>query len=237
MWNYQIKFFNAINLIFCLLILIFSGCYATEVVEIKVGVDSKIEMKKYKTIAVMDFIDKKSKSNEINGKIVARMIRKQLKINKGFSVLEEKLMEFEGGINEDEINDPKFLTSISSQLGVDALIVGDFEFYQKYQSVPYIAERYSSTTGKYTPEGRSYVQRVYGFAFRARVIDGATGETVFSFTPRAEERPEYRESGSLTLSDGTNDPANLRNMAVKPINNFVLSLVPHYEKERRTLIK
>lgn len=217
--------------------LIFSGCYATEVIEIKIGVDSKIEMKKYKTIAVMDFIDKKSKTNEINGKIIARMIRKQLKANKDFTILEEKSMEFEGGLNEDDINDPKFLTSISSQLGVDALIIGDFEFYQKYQSVPYIAERYSSTTGKYTPEGRSYIQKVYGFAFRAKVIDGLTGETVFNFTPRAEERPEYRESLSLPFSDGTNDPANLRNMAVKPVNNFVLSLVPHYEKERRSLIK
>jgi hypothetical protein len=219
------------------LFMFFIGCYETEVANIMVKVDSKVDMNKYHTIAVIDFIDKKTKPSETNGKIIARMIRKQLKSNKDFQVLDERNMELDGELHEDDIKDPATLVSISNQLGVDSLIVGEFEFYQRYQSVPYIVERYSTNTGKYTPEARNYVQNVYGLSINARVIDGATGETVFSYAPRAEEKPDYQSSLALPFSDGTSDPANLRAIAMKPVTNLVLSLIPHYEKERRLLVK
>jgi len=166
------------------------------------------------------------------------MIRKQLKNSKEFQILDEHNMNLDTDIHEDEIIDPVILVSLGSQLGVDALIVGEFEFSQRYQTVPYIVDRYSSSEKKYIPEGRSYIQRMYSFTFHAKVIDSATGETVYEYTPRTDEKPEYRSSGlGLLLSDGSSDPANLRAMAVKPVTNFVISLIPHYEREHRVLVK
>ena len=227
----------ALYLLSGILLLILSGCYETQMVKIKVRVDSKVDMSKYQTIAVMDFVDKKIKPNEMNGKIIARLVRKQLKKGKGFQVLEERNMEFGSSISRDDIKDPMIIAFIGRQLDVDALIVGEFEFYQRYQSVPYIAERYSTSTGRYAPEGRSYIQKVYGLSLKAMVVDCKSGETVFTYTPRIEERPEYRNTFSLPFSDGTSDPSNLRSMVAKPVNNFVLSLMPHYEKQRRLIIK
>ncbi len=218
-------------------IFIFSGCLSSETVEIKVKVDSKIDMTKYKTIAVIDFVDKKTKPDEMNGKIIARMIRQQLNKSKEFQVLEEKNMEFDSPITYEDINDPMVLSTIGRQLDVDAIIIGEFDFYQRYQSVPYITERYSIQTGKYMPEGRSYIRKVYGISLKIKVIDSKTGETIFNYNPRVEEQPEYRSSFALPFTDGTNDPSNFRAIVAKPVTKFVLSLVPHYEKERRYLVK
>ena len=227
-----------IILAFCFLSLIcFIGCYSTESVNITVRMDSKVDMRKYHSIAILNFFDKKSKPNEDQGKILARMIRKQLKNSKDFQVLDERNMDLDTDIHEDDIKDSSILASICNQLGVDALIVGEFEFSQRYQPVPYIVERYSSQTGKYVPEGRTYVQRTYSFLFHAQVVDGATGETIYDYSPRTEERPDYNSSGLGLLLDKTNDPANLRAIAAKSVTNFVLSLVPHSERERRILVK
>ncbi|MDQ1328847.1 MAG: TolB protein [Candidatus Poribacteria bacterium] len=225
-------------ILFLLPIICFTGCYSTESVNIKVKVNPKVDMSKYKAIAVIDFLDKKSKPNVDQGKIISRMIKKQLKKSEEFQILDEKSMELNNDIHEDDIKDPSSLVSLGSQLGVDALIIGEFEFSQRYQSVPYIVDRYSSNERKYVPEGNSYIRNVYSFSFHAKVIDGKTGETIFDYSPRTEEKPDYQSSGlGLLFSDGTNDPASLRAIALKPITNFVLSLTPHYENERRIVIR
>jgi hypothetical protein len=225
-------------LMFCIPAMIFLfGCYSTENVNITVRADSKIDMRKYKTIAVMDFVDKKSKADGDNGKIISRMIRKQLKKSKDFQVLEERNMTIENVVHEDEIGDINILASLGNQLGVDALIVGEFDISQRYQSVPYIVDRYSTSTGKYTPEGRTYLQKTYTFSFHARLIDVAKAEVIYDYKPKIEERPEYRSGFGLPFTDNSNDPSTVRTMAVKPVANFVISLIPHYEIERRTLVK
>ncbi|HGE70006.1 TPA: hypothetical protein ENX78_04165 [Candidatus Poribacteria bacterium] len=220
-----------------LVTLLFLGCYSTENVNITVRVDSKVDMRKYRTIAVMDFVDKSSKSANDNGKLIARMIRKQLKKSKDFQILEERNMTIESEVHENELDDLNVLVSLGNQLGVDALIVGSFEAYQRYQSIPYIVDRYSTSTGKYVPEGRTYYQKTYVFSFHAQLIDVADGKIVYEYSPRPEERPEYRSGFGLPFTDGSNDPANVRAMAVRPVTNFVLSLMPHYETERRILVK
>ncbi len=239
MTTFILKFKSYIKvLIFCLPTMIFLfGCYSTENVNITVRADSKIDMRKYRTIAVMDFVDKKSKIDGDNGKIISRMIRKQLKKSKEFQVLEERNMTIENVVREGEIGDVNILASLGNQLGVDALIVGEFEIYQRYQSIPYIVDRYSTSTGKYTPEGRTYLQKTYVFSFHARLIDVAKAEVVYDYKPKTEERPEYRSGFGLPFTDNSNDPSNLRTMAVKPVTKFVISLIPHYEIERRILVR
>ncbi len=217
--------------------LFFFGCYSTENVDITVRVDSKVDMRKYHTIAVMDFVDRNSKSTNDNGKLIARMIRKQLKKSKDFQILEERNMTIESEVNENELDDLNVLISLGNQLGADALIIGSFEAYQRYHSVPYIVDRYSASTGKYVPEGRTYYQKAYVFSFKAKLIDIAEGKVVYEYSPRPEERPEYRSGFGLPFSDSSNEPASIRAMAVRPVTNFVLSLMPHYETERRVLVR
>lgn len=218
---------------------VFLGCYGAEAVKIRVGVDSKVDMRKYSTIAVMDFIGDRDNSPTDQGKALARMIRKRLRSSKEFHVLDERNMYLilEEEIDKGETEDPKVLVSICGQLGVDALIVGTFDFYRASQPVPYIVERYSPRTGRYRPETRTYIQRVYHLSFHAKVVDGITGETVFDYVPPPEERPELRSDWGLPFSEGGSDSASLRSIAARPVAKFALSLVPHYEYERRMLVR
>ena len=239
--NSKLYISNITRFAFCILLLIcFLGCYKTEIVKIKTIVDSKVDMTKYKNIAVMDLID--SRENEIttSGTILARMIRKQLGKSKEFHVLDEKTinLRLEEEINKKKIEDPDALINICNQLEADALIVGTFDFYQMNQATPYIVERYSSSTGQYRPETRTYVQGLYRLSFHVKLVDGTTGETIFNYTPPVEERPKVGSTLGLPLPDiGKADPAVLRVMASRPLSKFVLSLVPHYEHEQRALVR
>jgi len=216
------------------------GCYGAKAVKIKVAVDSKVDMKKCGTIAVLDFIDSKSNSITADGRTLARMIRKQLRNSKELNILDERSMylTLNTEIDKDKIEDPKTLALICDQMGVGAVIVGTFDFRQVNQPMPYIVERYSPTTGKYSPETRTYVRRSYRLLFHAKVVDGATGATVFDYAPRIEDRPEFRRAWGLPFSGrARTEPTSLRGMAARPVTTFVLNLVPHYEYERRMLAR
>jgi hypothetical protein len=223
--------------ILCLICVL--GCSGTEVVKVKVRVDSEADMSNYKTIAVMSFIDSRDDSTTDQGEILARMIRKQLKVGKEFDVLDEQsiYLSLEEELNKSKIESPDVLVSISDQLGSDALIVGTFDFYQMNQPVPYIVQRYSPGTGRYRPETRTYVQRVNRLLIRAKVVDGKTGETIFDYSPPLEEKPEYRDSWGFPFSGGSSDPEALRTTAARTVKAFVLKLIPHYEYERRTIVR
>ena len=215
------------------------GCYGTQTVKIKVPVESKIDMRDYRIIAVMDFIDVRERSSTEEGQILARMIRKQLKKSKDFRVMDERSMNriLEEDIDKSKLEDSEALVSICEQLEVDALIIGMFDLYQLNQPVPYIVERYSPETGRYRPETRTYIQRVHRLLFQAKVVDGRTGDVIFDYAPVAEERPEYRSGWGLPFSTRRSDPANMRSMATRVVSRFVMSLVPHYENERRILVR
>ena len=235
-----LKIKNRSRLVSCVFLLIcILGCYGTETVKIRVRVDSKVDMKKYSAIAVMDFIDSRKNSPTDQGKTLARMIRKRLRGSKELRVSDERSMYqiLEQEIGKDEIADPNALISICDQLGVDALIVGTFDFYQMNQPMPYIVERYSPQTGKYRPETRTYIQKVYRLSLNAKVVDGTTGETIFDYAPPVEEKPELRSVWGLPFSGEGSDPANVRSVAARPVAAFVLSLIPHYEYERRILVR
>jgi hypothetical protein len=215
------------------------GCSGTEVVKVKVRVDSEADMRNYKTIAVMSFINSRDDSTTDQGEILARMIRKQLGGSKEFEVLDEKnvYLRLEEELNKSKIESPDVLVSISDQLGSDALIVGTFDFYQLNQPVPYIVQRYSPSTGRYNPETRTYIQRVNRLLIHAKVVDGKTGETIFDYSPPLEEKPEYGDSWGFPFSSGNSDPEALRNIAARTVKAFVLKLIPHYEYERRIIVK
>lgn len=241
---HRLQIFGALRLIsgvLCLLSCVYClSCSGSNVVRIRVGIDSMIDIKKYGSIAVMDFVDSKSNSVTDQGRDLTRMIRKQLANSEGFTVLDERAMylTLDEEMDKDKIDDPAALMSICSQLGVGALIVGAFDFRQISQPVPYIVERYSPSTGKYAPETRTYVRSSYRFSLHAKVVDGKTGETVFDYAPRVEERPEYRGSWGLPLSGETGSGSiSLRTIAARPITAFVLNLVPHYEYEPRILAR
>ena len=209
-------------------------------VKIRVGVDSKIDMGKYSTIAVMDFIDNRSNSLTDQGKTLARMIRKQLANSKELDVLDERSMYLllNGQISKNNIDDPAALISICNQLGAGAIIVGKFDFRQTNQPMPYIVERYSPRTGRYTPETRTSIRRSHRFSFHAKVVDGKTGEIIFDYTSRTEDRPGSRRTWMSSLSgESRSKPTSLRSMAVRPVTAFVLDLIPHYEYERRILAR
>ncbi len=216
----------------------FWGCYGTEVVRIKVMVDSKVDMKKYKTIAIMDLVDVKKNSNTEQGKALARMIRKQLRSSKEFEVISEGSMYFtlDEEIDKDKLEDREFLISVCEQLGADALVIGTFDFYQMAQPVTYVADRYSASTGNYSPETRTYIQKYNHLSFHAKVIDGKTGATIYDHSPSSVESPEYSSTLGSLFSGGS-DTSSLRSVAARPIASLVLSLTPHYEYERRTLVR
>jgi hypothetical protein len=224
---------------FALCLICVLGCSGTEVVKIKVRMDSEADMKNYKTIAVMSFIDSRDDSTTDQGGILARMIRKQLKGSKEFEVLDEKsiYLRLEEELNKSKIESPDVLVAIADQLGADALIVGTFDFYQLNQPVPYIVRRYSPSTGRYNPETRTYIQRVNRLLIRAKVVDGKTGETIFDYSPPPEEKPEYRDSWGLPFSGGSSDPESLRITAARTVKAFALKLIPHYEYERRIIVR
>jgi hypothetical protein len=215
------------------------GCYGTESVKIKVLVDSTVDMRKYKSMAVMDFVDSKDNLITDQGQILARMIKKRLRTSKEFQILDERNahLALEEGIDKDKINDPEFLTSICSQLEADALIVGTFDFYQIDQPVSYIVDRYSPQTRRYNPETRTYIQRVNRLSLHIKVVDGATGETVYDYTPASKDVPELRSIWGFSLSGGRSDPATLRGIAAGPVTAFVLNLIPHYQYEQRKLVR
>jgi hypothetical protein len=224
---------------FALCLICVLGCSGTEVVKIKVRMDSEADMKNYKTIAVMSFIDSRDDSTTDQGGILARMIRKQLKGSKEFEVLDEKsiYLRLEEELNKSKIESPDVLVAIADQLGADALIVGTFDFYQLNQPVPYIVRRYSPSTGRYNPETRTYIQRVNRLLIRAKVVDGKTGETIFDYSPPPEEKPEYRDSWGFPFSSGSSDPEALRTTAFRTVKAFALKLIPHYEYERRIIVR
>ena len=235
---------GVLRFVLCVLCLsYFLGCYGSEVVRIRVGVDSKVDMKKYSAVAVMDFVDEKSKSVTDQGRTLARMIRRQLGSSKELHVLDERTMylNLDEEIGKNEVEDPEALVSISNQLGADALIVGTFDFREINQPMPYIVERYSPATGRYTRETRTYVRRSHRLSFHARVVDGKTGETVFDYTPRVEDKPQLRRTWGSPLSRmsraSRREPTSLQGMAARPVTAFVLSLVPHYEYEKRVLAR
>ena len=224
----QLHIRNITRFAFCALLLIYlAGCYKAEVIKIKTIVNSKVDMRKYKKVAVIDLVDNGENALTNQGEILARMIRKQLGKSKDLQK-----------IDKDKISKSDVLVSICNQLEVDALIVGTFDLRQINQPVPYIVERYSSNTGRYVPETRTYIQGVYRLSFHTKLVDGKTGETVFDYAPPIEERPKLSTTLGLPLPDSGNvDPEVLRRIAARPVNNFVLSLVPHYEYEKRILVR
>lgn len=211
--------------------------YNIESVNINVKVNSKVDMRNYHTIAVIDFFDIKGKLGKEYGELLARMVRKQLMENKDFKVLEKKDIELDEEIDPSIIDNKESLINLCNQIGVDAIILGKYEFGQRYYAVPYIVERYSPRTNRYTPEGRTYIQKAYYLKFHAMVIDGKNGEVIYDFAPPVEERTKYPGSSGLPFSSDSDDPANLRAIAGKPVRNFVLSLIPHQKSETRLLVK
>jgi len=234
------KRLRLMSYVFCLLpFALFLGCYGGESVKIKVLMDSKIDMQKYRTIAVMDFIDTRDNSVTDQGTILARMVRKQLRRSKEFQVLDEKDIDLvlDEEIDKDRIEEPEFLISISDQLEADALIVGTFDFYQMDQPVSYMVERYSPKTRRYNPETRTYVQRVNRLALHIKVVNGSTGKTILDYTPASRDVPELRSIWGQALSGSGSSPATLRGIAAGPLTAFVLNLVPHYQHEQRKLAR
>lgn len=211
--------------------------YNVEPVNISVKMNSKVDMRNYRSIAVINFFDMKGKERKEYGELLARMIRKQLKENKDLKVIERKEIEIDEEIDPSIIDDKESLINLCKSVGVDAIIVGKYEFGQRFYAVPYIVERYSPRTNRYTPEGRTYIQKVYYLKFHAKVIDGRNGEVIFDYAPPVEERTDYSGSSGLPFSSGSDDPSNLRAIANKPIRNFVLNLIPHQKNETRMLVK
>ncbi|MBD3182639.1 hypothetical protein GF312_10125 [Candidatus Poribacteria bacterium] len=214
------------------------GCYGTQDVKIKVKVESKVNMKKYRNVAVLDLVDAQSNIATEQGRMLSRMLRKQIRRSDEFDIMEEKNITeiLDENIVKEKIESSQSLVEISDRLNVDALIVGTFDFYQISKAVPYIVERYSYSTGRYSPEARTYIQQVNRLLIYLKLVDGKTGETIFDFRPSAVERPARRNAWGLPFSSGP-DPEVLRYMAKKPMDNFLLSLIPHYEYERRILIQ
>lgn len=235
--NKPSKILFAFLALLCLLCLPSCFRYNTESVSINVRMNSKVHIENYRSIAVIDFFDMKGKLGKEYGELLARMVRKQLKENKDLKVLEKKDIEMNEEIDQSIIDDKESLINLCNSIGADAIIIGKYEFGQRFYAAPYIVERYSPRTNRYTPEGRTYIQKVFYLKFHAMVIDGKNGEVIFDYAPPVEERTDYTGSSGLPFSSGSDDPSNLRVIANKPIRNFVLSLIPHQRTETRMLVK
>ncbi len=195
--NKSNRFIYIVFTTFCFIYLLSCSKYNMESVNINVKINSKVDMRNYRSIAVINFFDIKGRERKEYGELLARMVRKQLMESKDLRILERKDMEIDEEIDPSIIDDKESLMNLCNQIGVDAIIVGKYEFGQRFYATPYIVERYSPTTNRYTPEGRTYIQKVYYLKLHCLVIDGKTGEIIFNFAPPIEERTEYSGSSGL----------------------------------------
>lgn len=223
---------SAVSVLYLLCLI---GCaqYETEIVNIKVKVDAKIDMKRYNSLSVLDFVNLKGDNDE-HGKLISRIVRRQLKEN--FKVIDEGDISIESSIIRSAMKNPEVLMSIMKSFDADAIIIGGYEFGERYHAVPYILERYSPRMGRIIPEGRTYLQRSYYLKLQIKVIDTKTGEVIFDYSPPIEERVDYNRSSGLSF-DGVDNSSYLRSIINRPVREFVKNLIPHYESERRILVK
>lgn len=219
--------------LFYLLWLVGCAQYNAEVVNIEVKVDAKVDMNKYSTISVLDFVNLRGDNHE-HGKLISRVVRRQLREN--FKVVDEGDLSVDPSSIRSAMKEPELLAPIMKSFDVDAIIIGGYEFGERYHAIPYILERYSPRTGRIIPEGRTYLQRSYYLRLQIKIIDTKTGEVIFDYSSPLEERVDYNRSAGLSF-EGTGMSSFLRSMINRPVRDFVMNLTPHYETERRILVK
>jgi len=216
------------------------GCGNTTKVLIKIKVQSEIDVSKYKKIAVIPFLSNdESKNNEEWGENIAFVFRRNLSKSQKFDVLDGKdtKLTLEGEqITLDILQNTDKLIDLGGELGVDALIVGTYKFYNISEPRRLYYDRYSAQLQRYITDTVTYFHKTYVFSLDISIVDTNTGGTVWS--DKLEQTAEEDHNlGTLLISGISDDDNVMKRLTTQAASKFMRKIEPHYETEERILVR
>ncbi|MBC8230158.1 hypothetical protein H8E77_11475 [bacterium] len=234
-----------LSLLSFLLALVIFSCGNTTKVLIKVKVQSEIDVTKYEKIAIIPFLyttgafDISESKNEEWGKDIAFVFRRNLSRSKKFDVLDSKdtKLTLEGEqITIDTLGNTDKLIDLGGELGVDALIVGTYKFYNISEPRRLYYDRYSVQLQRYITDTVTYFHKTYVLSLNISIVDSNTGETVWhdKFEQTAAENHNL---GTLLISGISEGDNVMKRLTARAASKFRRKIEPHYETEERVLVR
>lgn len=222
----------------CFFALVSFSCSNATKVLIKVKVPSEIDVDKYSKIAVIPFLNDENK-NEKWGEDIAFLFRRYLGKSKKFSVLDVKdtKLALEGEkIEQLTLQDKDKLIDLGGELGVDALIVGTYRFYNINEPRRLYYDRYSARLQRYITDTVTYFHKTYVLSLNISIVDSNTGEVVWS-DKFEQSASENHNIGTLIISGISGDNSVIKRLASRAASDFMRKIAPHYETEERILVR
>ncbi len=217
-----------------------SGCGNKTRVLIKVKVQSEIDVNKYKKMAIIPFLNtSKSKDGEL-GEHIAFLLRRKLSKSSHLEILDTReTRDILAGekINLNTLKDENALVDVGGQLGVDALIVGSYKFYDISEPRRMYYDRYSQQLQRYVTDTVTYFHKSYVLSLRIFIVNTNTGKTVWKAPPYKETASENHNLGTLLISEISGKNAITKELASRAVTKFIRQIAPHYETEERILVK
>ena len=231
--------FILIGLLCFLAVFVNSGCGNTTKVLIKVKVQSEIDVTKYEEIAVIPFLHSDESKNEEWGENIAFVFRRHLSKSKKFDVLDSKdtKLTLEGErITIDTFQDADKLMDLGGELGVDALVVGTYKFYNISEPRRLYYDRYSVRLQRYITDTVTYFHKTYVLSLNISIVDANTGEIVWS-DKFEQTAAEDHNLGTLLISGISEGDNVMKRLTAQAASKFMRKIEPHYETEERILVR
>lgn len=223
--------------------LTFSGCTTTKV-SIRVKVPSEIDVDKYNRLAVIPFIEIRSKDKRADdgvewGQDLATVFRRSLNRPHKFEILSAKDTDAllkDDLLDPSQLEDATLLATLGAEMEVDALIIGTYRFSSVSEPRRAYYDRYSSTLQRYVTDSVIYYQKSYRLAVELLVVDAGTGEIVWRH-PYESKAWERHNVASFLISEAVQSDSIFRNLATQVAASFTRNIAPHYEKSERLLVR
>jgi len=227
---------------------IISGINCSNIIEvdIKVKTHSDIDINKYKKIAVLPFVSEensvnkeKSDSEDDKGEKIAFFLRRAFFKNKDITVRDTvKTNSIIDGelIDKSLLQDSKKLANIGGELDVNAVITGRYRFYNISEPRRMPVERYSTELHRYITDTITYFHKTYTLSLNIILVDTDTGEIVLDKNYK-QSASESHNFGTLVINEAFQDDRIFENLAQKAVLEFAKRIAPHYELEKRLLVK
>lgn len=229
----------------------FISCGNVTEVQIKVKTGSDIDVSKYQKIAVLPFVidDEQIKNGKKNlsedehddekSEKISFFLRRILFKSKKIDVMDTvktNLIIAGESIDSSLLQDEERLTDIGGELGVDAFITGKYKFYgiSEPRSMP--VQRYSLQLQHYVTETITYFHKIHILSVQVFVIDARTGKTVLdkSYNPSTSEAHSL---GTLIINEAFQGDRVFDKLVNMVVVDFAKLIAPHYELEKRLLVK
>jgi len=229
----------------------FVNCSNVTEVKIKVKTGSDIDVNKYKEIAVLPFVAdnklikegkkdfSKNESNEDKGEKISFFMRRALSKNKEIDVMDTvKTNSIIAGesIDKSLLEDENRLADIGGELGVNAIIIGRYRFYSISEPRTIPVSVYSQRLHRYITETVTYFHKTYILSLHVIVVDAHTGKPVLKKLIEPPPASEPHSLGTLII-EAFQDDRIFEKLVNKAVSDFAKRITPHYELEKRMLVK